>query len=423
MEWAFFAVGVASLVTTLNAIRPVPWTILSLPSFFGGWLATELAIHRLLIEVGILVAFPLLGGLHGWQGTVAVGCMVASLAGTFYLISVAKGAGDVAEEALSKGLGEDYLEGIDPDLAARFDPSIPWRRLLVPFRTGLPEVERIKNISYGPYGRRNRLDVYLHRDRPPGAPVLFQVHGGGWVIGNKDQQGIPLMQHLASRGWVCVAPNYRLSPRSTFPDHLVDLKRALAWVREHGLEYGADPDFVVVTGGSAGGHLTALAALTQNDPEYQPGFEDADTSVQAAVPYYGVYDFTGRNGVRGRTGDRGFRRFLERAVMKSKLADDAEGWAKASPLDLCSDEDPPFFVIHGHNDTLVPVAEARHFVEKLRETSSAPVVYAELPGAQHAFDVFPSVRTALIIRAIERFVAFVYTGYLRSKRPVKEGAA
>src|SRR5436305_3568081 len=345
MEWAFFAVGVASLVTTLNAVRPVPWTILSLPSFFGGWLATELAIHRLLIEVGIIIAFPLLGGLHGWQGTAAVGCMAASIAGTFYLIWVAKGAGDGAEEALRKGLGEDYLERIETDLAARFDPSIPWRRLLVPFRMGLPEVERVKNLSYGPYGRRNKLDVYRHTDHRTKCPTLLQIHGGGWVIGTKDQQGIPLMQHLASRGWVCFAPNYRLGPRSRFPDMLVDLKQALAWIREHGEEYGADTDFVVVTGGSAGGHLTALVALTQNDPEYQPGFEDADTSVFAAVPYYGVYDFTGRNGVRGRTGDRGFRKFLERAVMKTKLADDAEGWAKASPLDLGREDAPPFFVI------------------------------------------------------------------------------
>src|SRR5438105_10575791 len=105
MQWAFFAVGVASLVTTLNAVRPIPWSILSLPSFFGGWLATELAIHRLLIEVGILIAFPLLGALHGWQGAVAVGCMAASIAGTLYLISVARGAGEVAEQALRGGLG------------------------------------------------------------------------------------------------------------------------------------------------------------------------------------------------------------------------------------------------------------------------------------------------------------------------------
>jgi acetyl esterase/lipase len=101
--------------------------------------------------------------------------------------------------------------------------------------------------------------------------------------------------------------------------------------------------------------------------------------------------------------------FLERAVMKSKLAAEPEAWAKASPLDRNMEDAPPMFVIHGHNDTLVPVAEARHFVEKLRETSSNLVVYAELPGAQHAFDIFPSIRTAHIIRAIERFVDWVYT--------------
>ena len=418
MQWVFFAVAVASFVTTVNAIRPIPYTLLSVPSFFGGWLATELAIHRLLIEVGILVVFPVLGGLHGWQGTVGVACMAASMVGTIYLILIARGAGEVAERALKDGLGEDYLSHIDRDLAARFDPTIPWARLLVPFRTGLPEVERIKNLSYGPYGRRNRLDVYRRTDHPTGCPTLLQIHGGAWVIGNKDQQGVPLMQHLASRGWVCFAPNYRLSPRATFPDHLVDLKRAIAWIREHGPEYGADPDFIVVTGGSAGGHLTALVALTQNDPQYQPGFESADTSVAAAVPYYGIYDFTGRHGVRGKNGERGMRLFLERTVMKTKLANDPEGWKKASPLDLLTDEVPPFFVIHGHNDTLVPVGEARNFVEKLREASPAPVVFAELPGAQHAFDIFPSVRTAHVIRAIERFVDYVYSGY-RAKRGVR----
>jgi acetyl esterase/lipase len=411
VEWVFFAVAVASFVTTINAIRPVPWSIVSILSFFGGWLATELAIHRLVIEIAILVVFPLVGGLHGWQGTAAVLLMAASILGTLYLIAIARGAGEVAEHALKEGLGPDYLTRIDPDLAARYDPTIPWARLLLPFRMGLPEVERTKNIAYGPYGRRNCLDVYRHKDHPTGCPTLLQIHGGAWVIGNKDQQGVPLMQHLAARGWVCVAPNYRLSPRATFPDHLVDLKRALAWIREHGEEYGADPGFVVVTGGSAGGHLTALVALTQNDPEYQPGFESVDTSVAAAVPYYGVYDFTGRHGARGKTGERGMRRFLERTVMQTKLAADPDGWAKASPLDRITPDAPPFFVIHGHNDTLVPVAEARYFVEKLRAISKEPVVYAELPGAQHAFDVFPSIRTAHVIRAIERYVDYVYSRY------------
>ena len=99
------------------------------------------------------------------------------------------------------------------------------------------------------------------------------------------------MSHLAELGWVCVAINYRLSPRSTWPDQIIDVKRALAWTKEHIAEYGGDPDWVAITGGSAGGHLSSLAALTPNDPQFQPGFEDADTSVRAAVPFYGLYDF------------------------------------------------------------------------------------------------------------------------------------
>src|SRR5579864_3903569 len=208
MEWVFLAVGVASLLTTINAIRPVPWTVVSIFSFFGGWLATELAIHRAVIQILIVIAFVWLGALDTWQGIVGVLLMLPAILGTLYLVAIARGAGEVAEQALKEGLGADYLEHIDPDLAARHDPTIPWARLLLPFRMGLPEVERIKNLSYGPYGRRNKLDVYRHKDRPAKAPILFQIHGGGWVIGNKDQQGIPLMQHLASRVWLYLERNY-----------------------------------------------------------------------------------------------------------------------------------------------------------------------------------------------------------------------
>jgi acetyl esterase/lipase len=257
------------------------------------------------------------------------------------------------------------------------------------------------------------LNVYRHKDHRTGCPTLLQIHGGGWVIGTKDQQGIPLMLHLAAKGWVTIAPNYRLSPRATFPDHLVDLKRALAWIREHGEEHGADPGFVVVTGGSAGGHLTALMALTANDPEYQPGFEDVDTSLQAAVPYYGVYDFTNATGMPSiKERNRGL---VERLVMKKKYVGNEEEFKKASPLWRVRPDAPPFFVIHGKHDSLVPVEEARLFVQRFREVSQAPVVYAELPGTQHAFDVFPSIRTAHVIRAVQRFVDYFYTRYIGTR--------
>ena len=158
----------------------------------------------------------------------------------------------------------------------------------------------------------------------------MQIHGGGWVIGDKREQGLPLLNHMAAQGWVGFNVNYRLSPGVAFPDHLVDLKRGLAWIKEHADEYGIDPDFVCVTGGSAGGHLTALMGLTANDPAYQPGFEDADTSVAAAVPFYGIYDFTDA-GAFGSDPEI-FRRFLEPLVMKAFLAEEPEKFEAASPI-------------------------------------------------------------------------------------------
>jgi acetyl esterase/lipase len=222
------------------------------------------------------------------------------------------------------------------------------------------------------------------------------------------------MQHLASRGWVCVSINYRLSPRATFPDPIVDVKRAIAWIRAHGAQYGADPSFLVVTGGSAGGHLCALAALTGNDPEYQPGFEDVDTAVDGCVAFYGVYDFTDRH---GQYRNRGLAQLLERRVMKVPMATARDAYERASPMSRVSEEAPPFLVVHGDRDTLVPVAEARHFVATLRARTKAPVAYAEIPGAQHAFEIFPSLRTALVVHGVERFLTYLYGRARDSRRP------
>ena len=129
--------------------------------------------------------------------------------------------------------------------------------------------------------------------------MLLQIHGGAWVIGNKDQQGLPLMYHLAARGWVCVAINYRLSPKATWPDAAPRLQARARWVRAHIAEYGGDPDYVVVTGGSAGGHLTALMGSPQR-PAVPARIRDVDTHVRAMVPFYGVYDWTNRFGQRGK---------------------------------------------------------------------------------------------------------------------------
>jgi acetyl esterase/lipase len=252
---------------------------------------------------------------------------------------------------------------------------------------------------------RHVLDVYRPAGGCRGAPVLLQIHGGGWMFGNKHEQALPLVHHLAARGWVVVTPNYRLSPKARFPDHLVDCKRALAWVRRHVGQFGGDPTFVAVTGGSAGGHLATLVALTANDPRLQPGFEDVDTRVAAAVPFYGVYDFLDRHGHKG--DGEAMVRWLAQTVMPCAPAQDTALWDLASPIALLRRDAPPFFVLHGTHDSLASVEDARYLTERLREVSAQPVVYAELPGAQHAWDVFRSVRAMESVQAVTRFLEWV----------------
>src|SRR5205823_14798771 len=126
---------------------------------------------------------------------------------------------------------------------------------------------------------------------------------------------------------------------------------------------------------------------------------------------YGIYDCTSEV-VNNASTRRRRRHLLERMVMKKRFVDDPAAFEAASPLFQAGPDAPPFFVVHGRNDTLVPVAEARVFTEHLGEVSRSPVVYAELPGAQHAFEVFPSIRTAHVINGVERFLDHTYTAYL-----------
>jgi acetyl esterase/lipase len=414
VSWVFFAAALVGALFTLNALRPPHrfWLVQG-PAFFASWLTGELAPHHLFWQAAATAAFLWAGAAAGWQGRAALGLVVVSWAGLAWLHVEGRRARTTMEGALREALGDDYRAAIDADLGEPLDEPMPLRQRMMPLPVRDPRVERIGNIPFHEAGGRAlRLDVYRSRERPKRCPVLLQIHGGAWMIGRKEDQALPLMTRLAAHGWVCVAASYRLSPKATFPDHLIDVKAAIRWIREHGAEYGADPDFLVISGGSAGGHLSALAALTPNDPEYQPGFEDVDTRVQACVPFYGVYDFTDR---RRHWGKSLLLPMLERHIMKRRRAEDGDAFERASPMSRVCADAPPFLVVHGTRDTLVPVDDARIFVELLRAVSKEPVAFAELPGAQHAFELFPSERTAHAIRGVERFLAWVYSRHRQTR--------
>jgi acetyl esterase/lipase len=391
MSVLFFLVSIWGGLFTLNAMYPVRRNkLLFGPSFFASWMTIELAGHHLLWQGIATVVFVLLGALDHWIGWVGLAITVLSWIGLLVIMR----DGRRTAQRVRAALGGMHEEGDREE--------IPFTRILFPFHFSRRGVVREKNITYARAGGRElKLDIYRPENVTEKHPAVLQIHGGGWVIGDKREQGIPLLNHLAANGWVGFNANYRLSPTATWPDHLVDLKRAVVWIREHADEYGVDPDFIAVTGGSAGGHLTAMMGLTADDPTLQPGFEDADTSVQAAVPFYGVFDFTDRQGVQV---DDFLSRFLEPIVMKAFIADEPEKFTAASPIDRVNADAPPFFVIHGDRDTLAPLDDARLFVERLREASDEPVVYAELQGAQHAFDIFYSMRSTPVFDAVERFL-------------------
>ncbi|SED93348.1 alpha/beta hydrolase [Streptomyces sp. TLI_105] len=302
----------------------------------------------------------------------AVGLAVASAAGLAVVARRGMRTASVIRGALDEALGAGTGTRRRPPLA---------RILLRPFFRRRGDVRRVGDLGYGDAGRRNLLDVYHHRSRPQGGPVLIHFHGGHYHQGRKNTQSLPLLYRLASRGWVCISANYRLRPAFSHPDHLIDAKKVIAWAREHAKEYGADPAAAVfVSGSSAGGHMAALAALTPNEPSYQPGFEEADTSVTAAITlngYLGTY---------------------------------FDGDPTTSPVNLVRADAPPFLIAHGDMDELVKTENPKALLTALRSVSTSPVVYVELPGAHHAFDLFHSFRFEALIDGIEEFAAWVKAG-------------
>lgn len=381
-----------------NAIRPVGRRGRGGLYGWGAALVTsELPREALALEA-LLTLRDLRRGVLTARGAALQGLSWAQL---IYLSRSAQASGAVLDSAVTAALGDDFP-------VAQPKPGV------VPAHVGLARTFGLRrryvhheDLAYGPDPIANSLDIWRHPDTPVdgSAPVVLQLPGGAWVTGSKKTQAYPLLSHLAELGWVCVAISYRLAPRHPWPAQIIDVKRAIRWVRENIAAHGGDPTFLALTGGSAGGHLTALAALTANDPDYQPGFEDADTAVQAAVPYYGVYDFTDREGI----GHPTLVPFLQRRVVQTRFADSRAAYDAASPMSRVHAGAPPMFLLHGANDSIVPVEQADAFVKLLRGVSCAPVGYARLPHGQHAFDLFGSVRAHHAASTSARFLGHVWS--------------
>jgi acetyl esterase/lipase len=397
MAWAVFAVGLVLALLTIPALVPLHHWAFLFPAFLVSWLGTGFAGWWLVITPLALSVPVASGGLSGWPGWAGLALGAVAIAGLLYQRALARRSARAFDRVLTP------LDRETRRRARRRAISV-----LAPFWMGHRSVECVRDLRYAEgAGRRHLLDVYKPRPPVERAPVLLQIHGGAWTIGAKNTQGRPLMQALASAGWVCVAINYRLSPRSKFPDHLVDCKLALRWIRRHIAEHGGDPGRVVVTGGSAGAHLAAMVALTANDPRYQQGFEDVDTSVVGCVPMYGPYALDEIFGPPrwSRIGRR-VAGHMGALVLGENVADDPRPYRTASPMHAVRSGAPPFLVVHGTIDNLVPVEQARRFTAALRDVGTH-VTYVELPGAPHAFDIFHSEWADAAVSGVARWLSWL----------------
>lgn len=359
------------------ALQLLPVRSGGLPGRLSFW--TGLILNEQPHWFALLLSFSIVtairdGEIASTGGWIAVGLAALVVLGLLVLLARAF----TSRESL-----RDAITGLDPAAVDRLKGRRTYALALVaPFAFGRSLVRRIGNIEYGPVtGRANRLDLYLPRGREVTGPTLIYLHGGRFRSGDKRREAKVMLYRLAAKGWLTISANYRLSPEGRFPDYLVDLKRVIAWAKSDGLAHGVDPERILLAGSSVGAHISAMAGLTPGLAKLQPGLEEADTSVQGVVGLYGYY---GRLSLSDAQGNDGIA---------------------SSPVDHVAPGAPPFLLIDAGHDTLVPATRGRTLAAALKR-EGAPVVLAELPGAQHSYDLLRSVRVENTVDAIEDFVSW-----------------
>jgi acetyl esterase/lipase len=257
------------------------------------------------------------------------------------------------------------------------------------FAQGLPPgIKMEKDISYIPDGdAAQKLDLYLPEkaaDKP--LPLVVHIHGGGWIGGSKFPCAVAAM---ALRGYAVASVEYRFSQKAKFPAQIQDCQAAIRWLRAHAKEYNLDTEHVGVVGGSAGGHLSALVGTAGGKNAFPKigGNEEQSDRVQAVCDIFGPSDFS--TVVQQAADDKNVKNIFEFNTPKDPYSeligtklDDKPKADAVSPVHYVSKDNPPFVILHGTHDTLVPYAQSEELAAALKEKGVA-VWLQKLPGAGH----------------------------------------
>ncbi|HXF04639.1 MAG TPA: alpha/beta hydrolase fold domain-containing protein [Blastocatellia bacterium] len=222
-----------------------------------------------------------------------------------------------------------------------------------------------------------KMDIYYPAASRGPAPVAVYVHGGGWTTGDKARgEGVRDIPELVARGYLVAAVNYRLAPRYKFPAMIQDVKCAVRFLRANARRYNINPDRIGAWGGSAGGHLVALLGTADETAGWDVGqYLDYSSRIQAVVDMFGPTDLTA-------IFDGANPRLLEQVFGTTDRT--SEAVRRASPVTWVSRDDPPFLILHGERDPLVPPSQSQIFYDKLVQTG-VPATLVMVKNAGHGF--------------------------------------
>jgi acetyl esterase/lipase len=418
--------AVLSALTLVRVRTPWQMVLVFLPKLVAGACSPFLALAG---GVGALL------GLVRKDPAAAIGGVVGAVLAARHVARVT-----APHDAFAQTWGPDWPSRIPPTLHARMVPTR--YRFLPPAPPQVPWERDVRIGMHHETGDPLLVDVWQPPSTvSPTGLALIHLHGSGWHLQDKDFATRPFFRRLAGQGHLVVDVAYTLAPRARLHGMLADVKRAIAWTKTHAADYGADPDRVVLVGGSAGGHLALLAAYTPNHPECDPGDLEADTSVRAVVSYYGVVDLEAVHDdlnrlYGGLLFDRnpltrqvvaGLEPLLRRirvlspgAVLVSPAqmvpgllgAEPEEVPALCqlgSPIHHVGPHCPPTLLLHGSHDLGILPEHVRRLHRALLEAGCTSV-YIEFPETEHGFDLIcprwsPSVQAATY--DLERFLALM----------------
>jgi acetyl esterase/lipase len=243
----------------------------------------------------------------------------------------------------------------------------------------------LRDLAYVPGGHeRQKLDLYLPTQTGPSSkrPLIVWVHGGAWLGGSKNP--CPALRFV-SRGYAVASINYRLSQHALFPAQIEDCKAAVRWLRANASQYHYDPNRIGVWGASAGGHLVALLGTTGDVKEFDVGPNAGVSSrVQAVCDFFGPTDFTKMSSFPS-TMKHDAPDSPESKLIGGPIQENKDKVQRANPITYVTKDDPPFLIVHGDKDPLVPHNQSEILLDALKKAGIEATLYTVSGGGHGGF--------------------------------------